>query len=256
MTTQKWFVTYGQNVGARLRLFCFPYAGSGALVFRDWPGFFPKEVQLWAVQLPGRETRIRETLYNQVEPLVAVLMEAIYPVLDMPFAFYGHSMGALVAFVLARELRKEHHRLPLHLLVSGRSAPHAPKRANPFHLLSQDAFIEELRQLGGTEDNVLENAELMDLLMPLLRADFQVNEAYQYVQEPPLDCPISAFRGSKDDLMTYEDVAAWREQTTRTFRLRTLPGGHFFINSAPTTFKQILAYDLRQILTDLQWRSC
>lgn len=247
-TTNKWFLVSRPNPNCKLRLFCFPYAGAGATIFREWSKYLPDEVEVCAVQPPGRETRVREAPYTQVEPLVASLMAVMPARLDKPFAFFGHSLGALVAFILARQLRREQDVLPQHLFVSARSAPQSSRRESPFYALSDAAFLEKVQQLGGMEKSILEHAELMALIMPILRADFQMNETYTYGAEPPLACPISAFRGAKDDLMTYDEVAAWREQTTGKFRLRTLPGGHFFINGEQTAFWQVLAYDLEQIL--------
>jgi len=221
-------------------------------VFREWPEHVPKEVEICAVQLAGRENRHREILSAEVGPMVDELMETLVNHLEIPFAFFGHSLGALVAFVCARQVRKQRDRLPIHLFVSGRSAPQCPNRKEPFHALPLEAFIQKLRELGGTEDSILGDTELLEYLIPILRADFKMNETYQYTSERPLDCPISAFRGSQDPLMTYDDVAAWRDQTTRAFRLRAMPGGHFFIKSAGALFWQLLEYDLRQILAALE----
>lgn len=237
---------------AKLRLFCFPYAGGSPHVFRDWPEFLPKEVEVCAAQLPGREMGRRDTLHTEAAPVVDMLTEALAPRLDVPFAFFGHSLGALLAFLCARQLRRRYNLLPLQLFASGRSAPHWTRREKPFYDLPQDVFIQRLKGLGGTETTILEDAELMGLLTPILRADFQMNETYEYTPEPALDCPISAFRGARDELMSYDEVAAWREHTTGTFRLRTLPDGHFFITTARDLFLQILSYDLTQILASLQ----
>lgn len=245
--TDKWFLIPRPNPNCKLRLFCFPYAGAGATVFREWSKYLPGDIEICAVQPPGRESRVREAPYTQVEPLVASLLETMPARLDKPFAFFGHSLGALVAFVLTRELRRKHNILPKHLFVSARSAPQSSRRESPFYALPDAAFLEKVRQLGGMDASILENAELMELITPILRADFQMNETYTYVTEHPLACPISAFRGAKDDLMTYDEVAAWSEQTTGKFRLRTLPGGHFFINGEQNAFWQVLAYDLEQI---------
>lgn len=252
MKSNSWFSIPKPNPKSKLRLFCFPYAGAGATAFREWSDYVPSEVEVYIIRLPGREARVNETPFSQVAPLVTALIDAMLPFIDKPFAFFGHSMGALVAFVLARRLRQECNTLPLQLFVSARSAPQCPARETPFYTLPDSAFIKKLQDLGGMENSVLQNDELMALLMPTLRADFQINEMYEYTPEPPLSCPIHAFRGAKDDLMTYDEVAAWCEQTTDKFRLRTLPGGHFFINTGQTIFWQIFAYDLNQILHSIK----
>jgi medium-chain acyl-[acyl-carrier-protein] hydrolase len=235
-----------------LRLFCFPYAGGGPTVFRDWAPLLPSEVEICAAQLPGREGRHFEALSTSAEALIEALVEELIARLDVPFAFLGHSLGALLAFLCARQLRNRHGRLPALLFVSGRSAPQSGPRQDPFHTLPNELFIQRLRSLGGTDEKVLANRELMDLLIPVLRADFQMNEQYLYTPEPALDCPIHSFRGLQDELMTYDEVAAWREQTTGAFRLRAIPGGHFFINDARALISQIVSHDLRGILASLQ----
>src|SRR5262245_18323382 len=195
MNNEGWLRTARPNPKAKLRLFCFPYAGASAILFRDWADRVPKDVEICAVQLPGRENRRREMLYTQVGPLVDSLMAPLATRLDIPFAFFGHSLGALVAFLSARQLRDQRHCLPAHLLVSARSAPQSPKRKEPFHVLPQEMLIQRLRRLGGMPDSILAYQELLEYFIPILRADFQVNETYEYSQEPALACPITAFYG-------------------------------------------------------------
>jgi medium-chain acyl-[acyl-carrier-protein] hydrolase len=244
-------VTVQSKPKALLRVFCFPHAGGGSNAFQDWSALLPDNVEICALQLAGREIGRLETPPIQLAPLVDLLTEALISRFDKPFVFFGHSLGALVAFLCSRQLRDKYNLLPLHLFVSGRTAPQCPKREDPFFSLPQNLLIQKLQRLGGTDEAVLEDEELMNLLTPIIRADFRLNETYDYTSAPPLDCPISAFRGSQDDLMSYDQVAAWREQTTRAFRLRTLPGGHFFIKTARHVFLQILSYDLTQILAQV-----
>jgi medium-chain acyl-[acyl-carrier-protein] hydrolase len=245
----KWFVFQKPNAQAKLRLFCFPYSGAGAAVFRQWPDNLPRDIEVCAIQLPGREARLRETPYSQIDPLIDDLMKVIIPFLDKPFVLFGHSLGALIIFELARRLRQEQQPLPLCLSPSARVAPQVPNRERLIYNLPRQAFVERLRRFSGTPDNILENKEMMDLLLPIIRADFEINETYVYRPEPPLPCPISAFRGAKDEIMTYDDVVGWRDQTSDSFMLRTLPGSHFFINGAQSMFWQIMSHDLRQVLS-------
>ena len=248
MSKSKWIVITKPNANAKMRLFCFPHAGSGASTYRDWNRQLPAQVEVCAIQLPGRENRIKEAPLTDIESVIDALLPVMLPYLDKPFAFFGHSLGALVAYEMACRLRDIDEPVPLQLFVSGRSAPQSQLREEPYYALPQDDFINKLQGLGGMEDAVLEAPELMAMLLPLLRADFQINELYQYSERAQLDCPISAFRGLKDDLMTYEEVADWKEHTATDFRLRSLPGGHFFIVESSDLLWQILNHDLAQLL--------
>jgi medium-chain acyl-[acyl-carrier-protein] hydrolase len=246
---KKWFYIPRPNPHSKLRLFCFPYAGAGAMVFRDWCLHVPRDVEILALQAPGRESRFREAPLTQLDSLVDELV-AVMPT-DKPFAFFGHSLGALVAFELVRRLRQTHGRLPQHLFVSARNAPQTKALTETYYNLPDNEFAEKVTLLGGMDDLILQNKEMMSLILPILRADFQMNETYEYRAEPPLTCPISAFHGTEDSIMTYELLDAWRTQTASDFRLRTLEDGHFFINTARQKFWQIFSYDLNRVLYSL-----
>ena len=213
----------------RLRLFCFPYAGAGALIFRTWSDCLPADVEVCPVQLPGRGTRMVERPYTQLSPLVEALAQALAPLLDRPFAFFGHSLGALVSFELARRIRRQYGVHPVRLFVSAGRAPQILHRGLPIHTLPDKEFLMELRRLNGTPSELLDHAELMELMLPLLRADFAVYETYQYSSEAPLNCPISAFGGLQDNKVSDSDLDAWRVQTSVSFSLRMFPGDHFFL---------------------------
>lgn len=179
--------------------------------------------------------------FTQLEPLVQVIAEVLLPYLDKPFALFGHSMGAVVSFELARLLRRQYKREPLHLFVSGRRAPQIPSSQACIHTLPEVAFLDKLRRLNGTPTAVLENVELMQLLLPTLRADFAVIETYIYAAEPPLSCPITVFGGLQDDEVGLDDLQAWRQHTNACFSLQLFPGDHFFLHSAPELLLQSLA---------------
>jgi len=235
------------NPRAHLRLFCFPYAGGGASAYRGWAASLPADVEVCPVQLPGRESRLREPAFVRPEPLVLALADVLQPLLDLPYAFFGHSLGALIAFELARELRRRAQPLPVHLFVSARRAPQVPARERPIHDLPEEEFLAELRKLKGTPEEVLQHAELMRLLGPVLRADFAVNETYAYVAGEPLDLGISAFGGLGDEEVTREDLAQWSDHTRGPFRLRMLPGDHFFLHSGRDLITESVARDLAEL---------
>ena len=243
-TFDTWVSWSKPNPQASLRLFCFPYAGGAAQTFRTWPDSLPMAFEVCPVELPGRGKRITSAPFTRLQLLVQALAIALLPYLDKPFAFFGHSMGGLVSFELARLLRKNYGISPVHLFVSGYRAPQVPDPDPPIHALPEPEFLEELRRLNGTPEVVLGNTELMQMLLPALRADFAVIETYAYTPELPLDCPITAFGGLQDREVRYDDVKVWQEQTNAAFSLHMLPGDHFFLQSAQPLLLQSLSQEL------------
>ena len=243
--SQAWITCLQPNPQARLRLFCFPFAGAGASIFRNWSNQLPSDIEVCAVQLPGREKRLREPLFTQLTPLIDSLIEALLPYLDLPFAFFGHSLGALICFELARQLRRQKYLTPLHLFVSGRRAPQIPPNLQPIHQLPKDLFIEQLRRYNGTPEAVLQNKELIELLLPILRADLAINETYRYKSEAPLDCSISAFGGLQDRKVSCHELELWREHTNSNFSLQMFSGDHFFLKTEFNFLLQQISRHLR-----------
>lgn len=226
-----WVKAFEPRPLARLRLFCFPYAGGGASVFRAWGSGLPSAVEVSALQLPGRESRWRDPAFRRLAPLADDITRALGPHLDRPCAFFGHSMGAALAFEVARRLVRAGGPTPVHLLVSGRCAPRVIDDEPPIFGLPREEFIAELRQYAGTPEEVLANDELMDLVEPLLRADFELIETYTY--EPDglqLALPLTAFTGREDVDVPLAKVLPWAAETRGAFRSHVLPGGHFFLN--------------------------
>lgn len=228
----------------QIRLFCFPYAGTGASVYRGWAQAFPAAVGVYAIQLPGRENRIAEKPMTDLGALVESLAEALRPHLTRPFLFFGHSLGARIAFELARTIRSHWGLQPCRLLVSGSRAAHLPE-LRPLHQLPDDDFVAELRRFSGTPEAILQSKELMDLFLPILRADFMVDETYVYTESEPLDCPIFAFCGTEDIEATPKEMNAWARHTSADFSLELIDGGHFFLQ----TQKERLLRSISNIVT-------
>jgi medium-chain acyl-[acyl-carrier-protein] hydrolase len=241
--TAGWLFFPRPNPQAALRLFCFHYAGGSAFVFRQWPAGLPASVEACALRLPGREGRFREPPFSRLTPLLDALAAALPPTLDRPFAFFGHSMGAVVAFELARRLKRDGRPTPRHLFLSARAAPQLQREA-PCHNLPEEQFREHLRRLGGTPPKILEHPELMQVFLPVLRADFAVCETHTHEPGEPLGCPITAFGGVDDPAPRREQLEGWREHTRGGFRLHMLPGNHFFLHSAESRLLQILSEEL------------
>jgi medium-chain acyl-[acyl-carrier-protein] hydrolase len=241
-----WFQCRKPNPGGQLRLLCFPYAGGGVSVFRVWPDRLPSEIEVWAIQLPGRDGRLREPIPADIQTLAGALADGLGPLMDRPFACFGHSMGALLAFEFARELRRRRQIGPTHLFASARRAPQLPRNETPLHALPEQQFIEILRQrYNGIPAAILAEPELLQLFMPMLRADFKMIELYQYRAEAPLDCPITAFGGAQDSLALPDDLAAWQAQSSGAFRMQLFPGGHFYLQEA---LLQLLAAVQREVI--------
>jgi len=231
---------------AAVRLFCLPYAGGGATVFRGWPDLLPVEVEVAAVQLPGREGRMKEAPLTSMSDVVAAVTAAVLADahVDRPFALFGHSMGALVAYEVTRELEGRRERAPAWLFVAGHGAPHLHRAEPRIHDAPEEEFTARLRSLAGTPDEILERSDLMDVLLPLLRADFEVCETYEFRAGAPLSTPITAVGGLADTLTPRRHLEAWRDVTNGTFQLRLLPGGHFFLNERPDLLLRALTADL------------
>jgi medium-chain acyl-[acyl-carrier-protein] hydrolase len=227
-----------------MRLFCFPYAGATAAVFRNWPRYLPSEIEVCAVQYPGRGSRLSEPLSEDVVNVMNAVYSDLQPLLKKPFAFFGHSMGALVSYEFARRLQQEKQPEPLQLFVSGCIAPHVKIVSEPTYNLPELEFIAELRRLQGTPAEVLDNADLMQLMMPIIRADFKASQTYKYIPGPPLNCSIRAFGGLKDEMVPREKVEAWREHTHGSFRAQMLPGNHFFLNTSESLLTRVIAQEL------------
>ncbi|MEW5861345.1 MAG: thioesterase domain-containing protein, partial [Cyanobacteriota bacterium] len=225
-----WIVRYKPNPQARMRLFCFPYAGGGASIFRTWSDELPQWIEVCAIQLPGREERIREQPFTCLTSLVETLAQVLLPELDKPFAFYGHSMGALLSFELARYLCTHRGKSPVHLFVAACLAPQLP---NPFRFISQssDLVLLELLHYFGTPMSILNNTEIMQALLPTIKADFQALSQYAGCKKELLKCSISAFGGGQDKIVSHDAIAAWQERTNSNFNLQVFPGEHLFLES-------------------------
>ena len=243
--SNKWLLFPMPNPAAALRLFCFHYAGGSAQVFHDWPGRLPPSVEMAAIQLPGRGPRIGEPHVRRLALLSRLVAQELLPYLDKPFVFFGHSMGALLCFETARSLRRENRPHPAHLFVSATEAPHRRSLKESLSCLPKSALVKKLREFNGAPTEVLENDELLDLMLPTTRADFELCETYEYHPEPPLECPMMIYGGLEDREVEAGRLAAWSEMTVGGCEARMFPGGHFFIDGS--IFLQTFAGDLLRL---------
>ena len=244
-STSNWFVCPRFNPNAEARLFLFPYAGGGPAAFSRWTAEFPATIEAWIAHYPGRGSRHNELPIKQISALVEKLSEAIQPLLDRPFAFFGHSMGGLVAFELVKYLRDNDSSQPANLFISACGAPHLPDPHQPIHALPDAEFVHALKELNGIPSELLDFPEIIEVLLPALRADFEIVESYRYTpNKPPLDILIVAYGGLNDPRISREQLEGWATQTNSDFKSIYFPGDHFFINVAKDEIVRSIAREL------------
>lgn len=243
----------------KIRLFCFPYAGGSAMVYNPWQNNLDKSIRLHPVELAGRGRRITDPFYNTIEEAADDVIQHIkYHLGDLPYAFFGHSMGALIAYYAAQKIREKRFPGPAHIFFSGRGAPHIRRDdKEPYHTLPHDEFRDKVLKLGGTPRELFEHPELMEILLPLLRNDFKLAWSYKHNHYfEPLDCDISVMVGKDEDLKP-EQVEEWDRHTKARCLQYTFEGGHFFIND-PTEKEKVLTIINNTLveLASLTLRNC
>jgi medium-chain acyl-[acyl-carrier-protein] hydrolase len=242
-----WILRLGQvpDPAVATSLFCFPYAGGGAAAFRKWQPMLAPAVAVLPVQLPGRGTRLAERPRTLVLDLARELAEALTPSLSGRYALFGYSLGALIAFELARELRRRGAPTPDHFFACARRAPCLPEDEGHAHDLPDAAFVEEIgRRYEAIPAEVAGEPELMRLLLPALRADFEMLETYSYCEDEPLDCPITAIAGIDDARATEREIEGWGRETRVGFSIRRFSGGHFFFRDHESTVAELVRAEL------------
>lgn len=225
-----YLITPAAKSHAALRLYCLPYAGGTAATYLPWSEHIHPCVELVATQLPGRANRMREQAHENIDDLVNEMATAIAPGLDKPYALFGHSLGSRLALALARELERRGHAAPVLFIASGSRAPHRCGEPNNYHELPHAEFIDKLRELNGTPEEILADKDLMELALPILRADFKLADAAIAAPcERALPCPVWVFAGERDRYQTREELLAWGDYFSQAAQLVVFPGGHFFI---------------------------
>lgn len=234
----EWFVRLGGAPDARLRLICFPNAGSSATVFRPWAAKIPPEIELLAVQFPGRQKRIKEPPLRAVGVAVEALLPAIAGVDGPASLFFGDCTGALVAYELIRAMAGEGAALPRHLIVSCCRAPDLPPRHEPLYALDDVTLTAQIRALGFAPEWLLNDQATLKAFLPLLRCDFEMAETYTYRHGAPLPIPITAIAGTRDKITPESDIAAWRAHTCDALDLVRMEGSH---DLAQTRVREVVA---------------
>lgn len=249
MTAERdpWF--HRENTSApRARLICIPPAGAGAQFFRGWGNALPAHVELLATRLPGREGRGQERPLHRVRDLLPLLDAAVRRYADVPYAFYGHSMGSLLAVLLTETARRSGRAGPRGLIVSGRRPPHVSTDRPPMHTMDDAALWDHLHDIGGLHPRIWKETDLQSVLLPAVRADLTLVEQFRYETDAPLDVPIHVLRATDDPLIDDPSMAAWADRTTRPLVVKRLPGGHFFMNDHKDAFLAALADSVRTLV--------
>jgi medium-chain acyl-[acyl-carrier-protein] hydrolase len=228
---------------AKFRIFCFPYAGGCAAIFHAWRKMLSVDFDLWTIEYPGHGTRRLEPPLRDLRMLVDEITSEIIRYLAVPFGVFGHSMGALVGFEVLRRLQDIGAPCPEAFFASGSPAPRFPAEGVIYDL-PEPEFIERLRMLNGTPEEVLADKELLRFVLPTLRADFQARQTYIYKTGQRLRCPIFAYGGSADPEVTRESLDPWRNETGVAFHMRIFPGDHFFVHTATEMLTEAISTDL------------
>jgi surfactin synthase thioesterase subunit len=239
----RWIRRFHPSPDSPVRLICFPHAGGSASYYFTVSQTLTPDIEVLAVQYPGRQDRRLEPAVGDLGALAEAIYAAMRPRTDRPFAFFGHSMGAILAFEVARLLRERDGVSPVHLFASGRRAPSC-YREGTVHRYDDAALLAELLRNGGTDRRFLDDAEVRATILPVVRADYQAIEGYRFRPGPPLDCPVTALVGDRDQQTTRDEAAAWGEHGTGEFQLRVFPGGHFYLDNHRTAVIELISTTL------------
>ena len=230
----------------KIHLICFPFAGGSVYSYARYQGFPQRNIKLTTFELPGRGRRIDQPFLPEIHAMADDLYKQVMPIINEPYAFYGHSMGALIAYLITKRIIREGLPQPLYLFVSGRFGPSAEDPEPPTHDLPPDEFRKKLREIGGSPDELLDDDTLMNFFDPILRSDFRAIEQYVYEETTPFDIPIITMAG-KDEKITEEQAMAWQKETTRPIELHWFEGKHFFILDHAGEIMRIIGQKLRSV---------
>ena len=242
--TESLWVRRAPRKNRSLRLICLPYGGGGASIYHSLADLLPEEIEVVALQLPGREDRSAERPPTNLRRLIHTSAIAVGPYCATPFAFYGHCAGALLAFELAYEINAKFGIWPTHFVAAAQQAPHVPPTSLLLRPLPDEKLLEVVKERGGLPDAIAENSELTQFLLPLLRSDFALWRQYAYQPKKPLPCPVTTLRGIDDDVADGSSVKAWQEHTSADFTHFEVDGGHYFVNSMQADTAALLSRQL------------
>lgn len=243
----RWFFCKRPNPQASVRLFCFPFSGGGASIYRSWPEAMGNEIEVLAVQLPGRESRYHEVRETNINVLVKNIVKAFKVYQDKPFAIFGYSLGALLAFEVCRELRKQNMNMPVHIFVAAMRAPQTPRVHPPLSSLPDEEFLQKIDYYYQPQDEAWNNPDLREIFLPVLKDDITLSDSYTYRDEIPLQCPIYVFAGEDDRGAPLALTRRWSEQTSTQMNYHVFEGGHFFINTSLNEIQSLVLKTLKPL---------
>lgn len=228
-----------------MKLFCLPFAGGSSISYRAMYNHLDKSIQPLFLEIPGHGSRAREPLLAEMTDIVDTCFASFCrEKRDEPYAIYGHSMGAVIGYLLTRRILEHRFSPPEHLFFSGRQGPAVPDTTIGRHLLPKDQFFAMLKEFNGSPKEVLQNTELMEYFEPILRADFQACESFCYRELPPLPVPITIMYGEQEPYR-HEAYAGWQRETSHDLQIHSFPGGHFFIFEHFARIAEIISHNLR-----------
>lgn len=237
---RNWYLEYKKNSDAAIRLFCFHHSGGGASSYYPWAEHLSPKIEMIAVQLPGRENRFSEPLTNNLNDIVTKLSEGFAVYKDKPFFVFGHSLGALISFEFVKSIHKLYSLYPRHIIISATKAPHLPFRMKNLSKLDDKTIKEKLRVYNGIDERILNNDELLELFLPIIKSDFSIYENYNFLESKPIPCNILALSGEQDQTVSQEEILAWAKYAERKFEHISFPGKHFFIKDHQNKILEII----------------
>jgi len=240
---RNWIRTFHPSPSRQIRLVGFPHAGGSASYYFPASRALAPRIEILAVQYPGRQDRRNERGVDDIAGLADQISRALEPATAEPFAFFGHSMGAILAFEVARRMQERTGRTPSQLFVSGRPAP-SRSRPDTVHLRDDAGLLAELKRLGGVPPELLDQHDLLATALPAARNDYKAIETYRYVPGPPLLCPITALLGADDPMVTVDEASHWSDHCAGPFRLRVFAGGHFYLGEWPADLLDVISRTL------------
>ncbi len=229
INTSNWYMKHKKNPSALLRFFCFHHSGGGASAYYSWAEQLSPYIELVAIQLPGRENRFTEPLINNLNDITTHLAKGFSYYIDKPFFVFGHSLGALISFEFIKSIHQLYSLIPCHMIISATKAPHLPFRMKYLSQLEDHKLKEELNIYDGIDERILNDTELLDLFLPIIKSDFSIYEKYKFLESKPISCDILALSGEQDQTVTQEEILAWSEYTSGKFEHISFPGKHFYI---------------------------
>lgn len=228
-----------------INLFCIPYAGGSAAIYNRWKPYLNDDIRLTPVELAGRGKRFKEPFCDSLEEMADDVCKIIKVGMDSPYALFGHSMGGALVYELACRIKREQGKEPIHIFISGRRPPHIINSGKLLHELPFDDFKEEILKLGGTPKELFENKELMNIFLPILRADYRIIENYKYKQDKiVMSCGLTVLAGEKDDESDPKYMIEWKKYTKSQFSFYIFNGGHFFLHDNIDKITDIINHEL------------